>query len=119
MKIAVTGAFGYSGRYIAQHLLEQGHEVLTLTNSAQRANPFGERIRVAPFNFEKPVELAQSLRGIEVLINTYWVRFDHKLFTHHEAVANTKVLFNAAKNAGVRRIVHTSITRPDIKCLNR
>jgi len=49
-----------------------------------------------------------------VLINTYWVRFDHRLFTHSQAVANTKVLFQAAKNAGVRRIVHVSITNPDI-----
>jgi len=49
-----------------------------------------------------------------VLINTYWVRFDHPLFTHGQAVANTRVLFQAAKNAGVRRIVHVSITNPDI-----
>jgi NADH dehydrogenase len=42
------------------------------------------------------------------------VRFDHRLFTHSQAVANTKVLFQAAKNAGVRRIVHVSITNPDI-----
>lgn len=49
-----------------------------------------------------------------MLINTYWVRFDHRLFTHSQAVANTKILFQAAKNAGVRRIIHVSITNPDI-----
>src|SRR5262249_479008 len=49
-----------------------------------------------------------------VLINTYWVRFDHTRFTHAEAVANTKILFQSAKTAGVRRIVHVSITNPDI-----
>jgi len=49
-----------------------------------------------------------------VLINTYWVRFNHRLFTHDEAVVNTKILFRAAKDAGVRRIVHVSITNPDI-----
>jgi NADH dehydrogenase len=114
MRIAITGAFGYSGRYIAQRLLASGHEVLTLTNSVNRENPFGERVRVAPFNFERPDLLAQSLQGVEVLINTYWVRFDHKLFTHAQAVANTRVLFAAAKQAGVRRIVHVSITNPDL-----
>jgi len=41
------------------------------------------------------------------------VRFDHRLFTHGQAVANTKILFSAAKEAGVRRIVHVSITNPD------
>jgi uncharacterized protein YbjT (DUF2867 family) len=113
MRIAVTGAFGYSGRYIAQRLLASGHEVLTLTNSVNRENPFGEKVRVAPFNFDRPELLARSLQGVEVLINTYWVRFDHKLFTHAQAVVNTRLLFAAAKQAGVRRVVHVSITNPD------
>ena len=43
MRIAVTGAFGYSGRYITKRLLEAGHEVITLTNSLNRANSFGQR----------------------------------------------------------------------------
>jgi NADH dehydrogenase len=41
------------------------------------------------------------------------VRFDHQLFTHAQAVANTRALFAAARGAGVRRIVHVSITNPD------
>ncbi len=113
MRIAVTGAFGYSGRYIAQRLLSAGHEVITLTNSPQRPNPFGEKVTAFPFHFDEPSKLRQSLRGVHTLINTYWVRFDHRLFTHGEAVANTKVLFSAAREAGVRRIVHISITNPD------
>jgi NADH dehydrogenase len=115
MRIAVTGAFGYSGKYIAHRLLAAGHEVLTLTNSPNRANPFAGKVRAAPFNFDHPELLARSLEGIKVLINTYWVRFDHKLFTHAQAVANTRVLFEAAKKAGVRRIVHVSITNPDAR----
>lgn len=114
MKIAVTGAFGYSGKYITYRLLEAGHQVLTLTNSLKRANPFGERIEISPFHFDEPEKLTQALAGVDALINTYWVRFDHKLFSHHEAVANTLKLFNAAKAAGVKRIVHVSITHPDI-----
>ena len=58
-------------------------------------------------------KLRDSLRGVQALVNTYWVRFDHRLFTHGQAVANTKILFSAAKEAGVRRIVHVSITNPD------
>src|SRR5579859_3438760 len=110
MKIAVTGAFGYSGRYIAKRLLVAGHEVITLTNSVGRQNPFGEKVRAYPFHFEQPDQLRDSLRGVHSLINTYWVRFDHKLFSHGQAVANSKALFQAAKAAGVRRIVHFSIT---------
>ena len=51
MKTAVTGAFGYSGRYIAERLLQAGHSVITLTNSLHRANPFGDRIQAFPFSF--------------------------------------------------------------------
>jgi len=114
MKIAVTGAFGYSGQYIARRLLVAGHQVITLTNSLTRRDPFEGKVRAFPFRFEEPSILKKSLEGTEALINTYWVRFDHQRFTHCEAVANTKVLFQAAKDAGVRRIVHIGITNPDI-----
>jgi NADH dehydrogenase len=114
MNIAVTGAFGYSGRYIAKRLLEAGHHVVTLTNSLHRDNPFGSAVTAMPFHFDQPQVLAESLRGVDALINTYWVRFDHRLFSHSQAVANSKVLFQAAKDAGMRRIVHISITHPDI-----
>jgi nucleoside-diphosphate-sugar epimerase len=110
MNIAVTGAFGYSGRYIAQRLLDDGHSVLTLTDSPGRRNPFGGAIRAEPFHFEELEKLVESLRGINSLINTYWVRFDHSDFSHAQAVANTKTLFHAARDAGVGRIVHISIT---------
>lgn len=109
---AVTGAFGYSGRYIAARLLAEGRGVITLTNS-RRPNPFGNRVRAFPLSFDNPDLLARSLAGVDVLYNTYWVRFNHKRFSHSQAVDNTLVLFDAAKRAGVRRIVHVSITNPD------
>ena len=72
MRIAVTGAFGYSGRYIAKRLLKAGHGVITLTNSVQRKNPFGDAVVAYPFRFDQPMKLAESLRGVDTLINTYW-----------------------------------------------
>ncbi|KAB8141398.1 NAD(P)H-binding protein [Chloroflexia bacterium SDU3-3] len=111
----VTGAFGYSGKYIAQRLLAQGRSVATLTNSPQRANAFGGRVKAHPFSFERPDELERALYGTEVLYNTYWVRFNHSMFSHADAVANTLALFEAAQRAGVRRIVHVSITNPSLE----
>lgn len=111
-KQAVTGAFGFSGKYIARRLLDAGHSVITLTNSPDRPNPFGDRIRAFPFSFDRPDVLAENLRGVSVLYNTYWVRFNHRLFQHADAVRNTLILFEAAKRAGVERIVHVSITNP-------
>ena len=111
---AVTGAFGYSGKYISQKLLDTGQKVITLTNSLHRENPFGESVQAYPFNFDKPEKLIASLKSVAVLYNTYWVRFNHKMFNQADAVKNTIILFNAAKEAGVQRIVHISITNPSV-----
>ena len=111
---AVTGAYGYSGKYIAEKLLAGGKQVITLTNSLKRQHPFGDQIRAFGFNFNKPDLLADSLKDVKVLYNTYWVRFNHKLFTYANAVENSKILFDAAAKAGVERIVHISITNPTI-----
>lgn len=109
---AVTGAFGYSGKYIARRLLVGGHKVRTLTNSMQRQNPFGNEVETCPFNFDDPENLSKSLKGVSVLYNTYWVRFNHKTFTFARALRNTITLFGCAKQADVERVVHVSITNP-------
>ncbi len=107
----VTGAFGYSGKYITHRLLDAGEEVVTLTNHPS-GDPFGGRVQVAPMNFGDPAGLERAMQGAEVLVNTYWVRFPHGKVTHEGAVANTKVLIESAKRAGVKRMVHVSITNP-------
>ena len=106
----VTGAYSYTGKYIARRLLESGHRVKTLTGHPNRPDPFGGQVDAAPFNFDRPVELARSLEGADVLYNTYWVRFPKGELTHAKAVDNIKALIRAAEDAGVRRIVHVSIT---------
>ena len=111
---AVTGAFGYTGKYIAAQLLARGHRVITLTNSLHKPNPFGEHIQAFPFNWDRPERLTETLRGVRVLYNTYWVRFNHRTFSHAQAVEHTMRLFQAAKKAGVERIVHVSITNPSL-----
>ena len=108
----VTGAFGYSGRYIARRLLDAGVEVRTLTNSPDRENAFGGRIVACEYHFDDHDRLVDSLRGASVLYNTYWVRFNYATFKHAIAVENTLKLFDAAREAGLRRVVHVSITNP-------
>lgn len=106
----VTGAFGYTGKYITQRLLSLGKKVRTITGHPNRLNPFGGKVSISPFNFDNPGELVKSLRGAATLYNTYWVRFSYKQVTFDKAVENTKTLIKAAEEAGVRRIVHVSIT---------
>ena len=106
----VTGAFSYTGRYIAQRLLYQGVTVKTLTTRPRTQDPFGGRVEAAPLDFSDRGGLSRSMRGADVLFNTYWVRFGRGQTTFDSAVANSKTLFEAAAEAGVGRIVHVSIT---------
>jgi NADH dehydrogenase len=112
MKIAVTGAFSYSGKYITRRLLERGAEVVTLTGHPNRPDPFNGRVPAFPLDFANASSLTSSLRGADVLVNTYWVRFDKGANTQPAAVENTRRLVDAAVAAGVKRIVHISITNP-------
>ena len=109
----VTGATGYTGRYITKLLLERGHEVQSITGHPERPNPFEGQVKLHPFNFEHPSQLQKTLEGTDTLFNTYWIRVNHRGRTHEKCVEQTKTMFQAAKAAGVRRIVHISITNPD------
>jgi uncharacterized protein YbjT (DUF2867 family) len=106
----VTGATGYTGRYIARALLSRGCRVKTLTGHPLRKDPFGDQIDAMPFNFDRPKELARSLEGARALFNTYWIRFPYGGHTFEEAIANTRVMLDAAKAAGLRKFVHVSVT---------
>ena len=111
----VTGAFGYTGKWIAHRLLEEGVRVRTLTNAVGRDDPFDGKVEVHPLAFEKHEQLVESLQGATVLYNTYWVRYDrhNRNFDHQIAVENCKRLFAAAAAAGVERIIHLSHTHPE------
>jgi len=112
MNVAVTGAYSYSGKYITRRLIDRGDQVRTLTGHAGRLDPFGGQVPVFPLDFTKNDSLRAALEGVQVLVNTYWIRFDRGSNTQARAVRNTGVLIDAAKQAGVERVVHISITHP-------
>jgi NADH dehydrogenase len=106
----VTGAFGFIGRYITALLINSGRSVKTITTHVDKPNPFGGQVKAFSYNFERPDLLVETLRGAETLYNTYWVRFDRGATTFARAVENTKILFRCAAAAGVKRVVHISVT---------
>ncbi|TMC64306.1 MAG: NAD-dependent epimerase/dehydratase family protein, partial [Chloroflexota bacterium] len=108
----VTGAFSYSGRFVAAELLERGRGVRTLTNHPNPGHPLPARIPALPLDFEDSTALVSALTGADTLYNTYWVRAPRVGVPHKIAVDNTKRLIDAARRAGIRRIVHTSIANP-------
>ena len=110
----VTGAFSYSGAAIAHELQAAGRRVRTLTGHPGRGPQTAAAggIEVRPLDFADPAALTESMRGARTLYNTYWVRFARGAVDHPVAVTRSRVLFQAAAAAGVRRIVHVSITNP-------
>jgi uncharacterized protein YbjT (DUF2867 family) len=109
----VTGAFSYSGAAIARRLQSAGRTVRTLTGHPERGSD-GSGIEVRPLDFDDPAGLVESLEGSTTLYNTYWVRFAHGSIDHSAAVENSRTLFQAARRAGVRKIVHVSILHPSV-----
>ncbi len=110
----VTGAFGYTGKYITRRLLAMGRRVRTLTGHPSRASSFNGNLEVYPLQFSNRRDLTESLRGGATLYNTYWVRFAHGSTSYESAVENSRTLIDAAREAGVGRIVHISITNPSV-----
>jgi uncharacterized protein YbjT (DUF2867 family) len=108
----VTGAYSYTGRFIARRLMALERPVKTLTNHPQRPGVEDIKAEVAPLQFTDRDALVDSLRGADVLYNTYWVRFHHGRTRFGDAVANTRVLLGAARDAGVRKVVHISVSNP-------
>jgi NADH dehydrogenase len=110
----VTGAFSYTGRYIARRLIADGRRVRTLTNHAHRpgAEDLEAAVEVEPLQFQDRPRLVAALRAADVLYNTYWVRFPHSGLDFDRAVVNTQTLMKAAAEAGIRKVVHISVSNP-------
>ena len=108
----VTGAFSFTGRFIARRLLTEGRRLKTLTNHPKREGAEDIEADIAPLQFADREALVESLRGGDVLYNTYWVRFHHGKARFGEAVANTRILVGAARDAGMRKVVHISVSNP-------
>ena len=113
---AITGAFGYLGKYIAQNLLDNDptRKIRTLTGHPDRPNPFSQHVEVVPFHFDNHYQLVADLKDVKTVYNTYWVRFSRGDISFGQAVADVQNLIRAAAVAGVERFVHISITNPSL-----
>ena len=108
----VTGAFSYTGGYVARRLLDQGVGVRTLSRRPAGRNPLGGLVQTGPLDFSDPDGLRRAMEGAGVPYNTYWMRFAHGQTTFDHSVENTRTLFEAAVGAGVQRVVHFSVSNP-------
>lgn len=103
MNIAVTAASGGLGSAIIMQLLEQmpKEQVIGLARTPKKAEKLGVEIRDGDYN-NKP-ELIESLSGVDaVLLVSGMDAPDKRIFQHQNVIG-------AAKEAGVEKIVYTSI----------
>jgi uncharacterized protein YbjT (DUF2867 family) len=108
----VTGALSYTGRAIAEELLARGETVRSLSRRDDSTDPLRARLTVAPLRFDDSLD--ESFRGASTFYNTYWIRFERGGHTFDEAVARSVLLFEAARRAGVEKIVHVSVSCADL-----
>jgi len=116
---AITGANSYTGRYISKILLastDTNFKIRNLTNSPNRKHDLGEKaFETMPLAYHDTSQMAKILEGTDVLFNTYWVRYnDYKGITREQSIQNSKNIVDAAKMAGVKKIVYSSHTQTSL-----
>ena len=108
MVALITGASGFIGGAITARLVDRA-DIRNLTSHPAR-NRFGARLRSFAYDFDDPSRMAPAFRGVDVFVNSYYVRFNYGGLTFDDAVVRSRVLIAQAREAGVRRIVHVSVS---------
>lgn len=111
MTIAVTGATGHLGRLIIEKLKQKAGtgQIVALARSVGKASSLGVEVREA--DYERPETLDRALRGVETLMLVSSSEIGKRAKQHHNII-------DAARKAGVRRIVYTSLLHADTSPLS-
>ena len=110
MKIGVTGATGQLGHLVVGKLKQKvsSESIVALVRSPEKAAELGVEARA--FDYSKPETLAASLVGIDKLLLISGNEIGQRLPQHLAVIA-------AAKQAGVKQLVYTSILHADTSSL--
>jgi NAD(P)H dehydrogenase (quinone) len=111
MKIGITGATGQLGKLVVEQLIGQAgkESVVALVRTPGKAEELGVEIR--PFDYDKPEGLAEQLKGIDRLLLISANEIGQRARQHRNVI-------DAAKNAGVKWLVYTSLLHADSTTLN-
>src|SRR6185312_17360188 len=108
----VTGGTGFVGSHVARRLLAEGVQVRCLVRpSSDRRNVSGLDVDIAVGDLLDGKSLNDAIRGCDALFH---VAADYRLWVNDPVAMNrtniegSRALFDAAKKAGVERIVYTS-----------
>jgi dihydroflavonol-4-reductase len=112
LKAFVTGATGFVGSHVAQVLAEQGAELRLLVRaSSDLRNIEGLRADRVVGDLRDPGTLGNALSGCDVVFHVaadyrLWIRDPDQMYRAN--VEGTRALLEAARRAGVGRVVYTS-----------
>ena len=111
MKTAVTGATGQLGQLVVEQLKKRiaNEEIVALARNLEKASGLGVEVR--EFDYTKPEIMVESLKGIDHLLLISGSEFGQRAAQHTNVI-------NAAKKAGVKWIVYTSLLRADTTGIN-
>jgi nucleoside-diphosphate-sugar epimerase len=109
--VVVTGASGFIGGAATERLLPR-NTIRSLTLHPSK-NRFADRVASVPYDFERPERMDEAFAGADVFVHTYYVRFPHAGETFERAVDRTGIMLERARRAGVRRVVHVSVSNAD------
>ncbi len=117
-KILVTGGAGYIGSVLTRQLLEKGYKVRVLDNLMYGGEPIIDLLNSPDFEFVKgdirnETDASKAMEGIECVAHLASIVGDPACAKHPELARSTnfegsKVLYNAANNAGVKKFVFAS-----------
>jgi dihydroflavonol-4-reductase len=112
MTTLVTGATGFVGSHVARQLVSAGHPVRILARKNSNLQPLdGLSVERVEGDLRDAVSLERAMRGVR---RVFHVAADYRLSArnprelYESNVDGTRLLLEAARDAGVERIVYTS-----------